>query len=34
MQYYLWATRTSADVSVPGLAGVSLGLTVPAFQSP
>ena len=24
MQYYLWATRTSADVSVPRLAGFSL----------
>ena len=33
MQYYLWATRTSADVSVPRLAGFSLiSATVPAFQ--
>ena len=33
MQYYLWATRTSAHVSLPRLAGFSLiNATVPAFQ--
>ena len=32
MQYYLWATRTSADVSVPRLAAERFRLSVPLMR--